>query len=295
MTTGQISPVEAHGIPRSVNLRRFGTQFTWYLVLSVISLAFISPVVVVLLNSFKSPTVAIASPPVYLTTHPSLENYTRLWTSGLGIEQSLVNSAVVAVASVLLTVSVALLAAYGFQRYAFRGSQAIFVLMLAPIMIPFQVLLTPLFIVLFHLHLTNTLVGLVLVNTTYQLPFSMFVIRVSFATIPRELYEAAAVDGANAWKTLRMVLPLVRPGIITGALFAFLAAWNEFFAAIILLADQSKFTLPVILTTLVNGARGSIDWGLLQSGVVVTIIPCLVIFIALQRHYVRGLITASGK
>jgi multiple sugar transport system permease protein len=97
------------------------------------------------------------------------------------------------------------------------------------------------------------------------------------------------------WSTLRMMLPLLMPGIITAGLFAFFAAWNEFFAALILLGDQTKFTLPVILTTLVNGARGSVDWGLLQAGVVVTILPCLIIFVALQRHYVRGLVAGSGK
>jgi multiple sugar transport system permease protein len=133
------------------------------------------------------------------------------------------------------------------------------------------------------------------VVTTFQLPFATFVLRNSFAGIPSELYEAASVDGAGMWSALRMLLPLLRPGLITAALFAFFAAWNEFFAALILLSDQTEFTLPVILTTLVNGARGSVDWGLLQSGVVVTILPCLVIFIALQRYYVRGLIAGSGR
>jgi multiple sugar transport system permease protein len=261
----------------------------------MLALLFISPLVSVLIGSFKTPQAASQTPPSYITKHLSLRNYTELRLSDIGVNQSIINSAVVAVATVVLTVVIALMAAYGFQQFPFPGSNVIFILMLASIMVPFQVLLTPLYVVLHDLHLTNSLFGLVIVISTFQLPFATFVIRNSFAAIPRELYEAAAVDGAGMGKTLRMMLPLLRPGIITAGLFAFFAAWNEFFAALILLSDQSKFTLPVILTTLVNGARGSVDWGLLQSGVVVTILPCLVIFVALQRYYVRGLVAGSGR
>jgi multiple sugar transport system permease protein len=275
--------------------RRTTSRGTWYVVVTMLALLFLSPLLTVLMGSFKTPGEAAHTPPSYVTTHVSFNNYRRLWVGDIGISQSIVNSATVAVATVVMTVIIALLAAYGFQRFPFRGSNALFLVMLASIMVPFQVLLTPLYVVLGHLHLTNSLVGLVVVISTFQLPFATFVIRTSFAAVPTELYEAASVDGAGMWATLRMMLPLLRPGIITAGLFAFFAAWNEFFAALILLSDQTKFTLPVILTTLVNGARGSIDWGLLQAGVVITILPCLVIFIALQRYYVRGLVAGSGK
>jgi multiple sugar transport system permease protein len=281
--------------PRRRSRRKTTSRATWYVVASMLALLFISPLISVLIGSFKTPQAAGQTPPSYITAHLSLRNYTELRLSDIGVNQSIINSAVVAVATVVLTVVIALMAAYGFQQFPFPGSSVIFILMLASIMVPFQVLLTPLYVVLHDLHLTNSLFGLVIVISTFQLPFATFVIRNSFAAIPRELYEAAAVDGAGMGKTLRMMLPLLRPGIITAGLFAFFAAWNEFFAALILLSDQSKFTLPVILTTLVNGARGSVDWGLLQSGVVVTILPCLVIFVALQRYYVRGLVAGSGR
>jgi len=261
----------------------------------MVAVLFLSPLVSVLIGSFKSPREASQSPPAYGTIHPSLRNYSSLRIEGTSIVQFIANSAEVAVATVVLTVVLAVLAAYGLSRYPFPGSGAVFVLMLSAIMVPFQVLLTPLYVVLNHVGLTNSLVGLTVVITTFQLPFATFVVRNSFAGVPRELYEAAAVDGAGLWSTLRLVLPLARPGVITAGLFAFFAAWNEFFTALILLGDESKFTLPVILTTLVNGARGSIDWGLLQSGVIVTILPCLIIFVALQKHYVRGLTAGSGR
>jgi multiple sugar transport system permease protein len=276
-------------------LRRTASRGTWYLVLAMIAIMFAAPLVTVFIGSLKSPAEAAKTPPDYIPPAISFHNFTELATSGVGVGQSVINSGVVACLTAVLTVVLAVLAAFGFHRYPFRGSNAIFVLMLSAIMVPFQVLVTPLYVVLQAVHLTNSLAGLILVLTTFQLPFAVFVMRISFATIPRELYEAAAVDGAAMWSTLRMMLPLLRPGLITAALFAFFAAWNEFFAPLILLSDQTKFTLPVVLTTLVNGARGSVDWGLLQAGVVVTILPCLVIFIALQRYYVRGLVAGSGK
>jgi multiple sugar transport system permease protein len=281
--------------PRSTTGRRRSSRAVWYVVCALISLLFVSPLLAVLLASFKSPAEMSQTPPTYLPTQPTLRNFAELQIGGEGVGQFIWNSAVVAVATVLLTVVIAWLAAFGLSRYPFPGAKLIFLLILAAIMVPFQVLLTPLYVVLNTLGLSNSLVGLVLVLTTFQLPFAIFVIRNSFGGIPAQLYEAAAVDGASVGAMLRLTFPLVRPGVITAGLFAFFAAWNEFFAALILLADQEKFTLPVILTTLTNGARGSVDWGILQAGVVVTILPCVVIFLLLQRHYARGLVAGSGR
>ncbi|GHS88786.1 ABC transporter permease [Actinomycetota bacterium] len=283
-----------HPAPGRSRARWTGTA-VWVLVSAMVVVLFASPLVAVLLGSLKTRAEAAAVPPSYLPRTLSPDSYTALWASDAGVGRSILNSLVVALAAVALTVVLALLAAYGFHRYPFPGSGALFVLLLAAIMVPFQVLVTPMYVVLDALRLTNSLVGLVLVVTTFQLPFATFVIRNSFAAIPPELYEAASVDGAGMWSSLRMLLPLLRAGLITAGLFAFFAAWNEFFAALILLADQDRFTLPVILTTLVSGARGAVDWGLLQSGVVVTILPCLVIFVVLQKYYVSGLVAGSGK
>jgi len=293
--TAAALPATAAPAARAPGRRRRVGPLVWGVVATMVALLFASPLVAVLLGSLKSPAEAAQVPPTYVPRSVSLQSYATLWASSVGVGQSILNSLVVALATVVLTVVLALLAAYGFHRFPFPGSSVVFIVLLAAIMVPFQVLVTPMYVVLDALHLTNSLVGLILVVTTFQLPFATFVIRNSFAAIPAELYEAAAVDGAGMWSTLRMMLPLLRAGLITAALFAFFAAWNEFFAALILLADQDKFTLPVILTTLVSGARGAVDWGLLQSGVVVTIVPCLVIFLVLQKYYVSGLVAGSGK
>ena len=198
-------------------------------------------------------------------------------------------------ATVVCTVVIAGLAAYGFARYPFRGSRLLFLVMLAAIMVPFQVLMVPMYALLNRLSLTDSLTGVVLVLTTFQLPFATFVIQNSFAAIPGELWEAAAVDGAGVWRSLRLALPLARAGLITAGLFAFFTAWNEFFIVLILLSDEPKYTLPVVLTTLLTGTLGSIHWGILDASVVITALPCLLLYLALQRHFVRGVMAGMGR
>jgi multiple sugar transport system permease protein len=163
-------------------------------------------------------------------------------------------------------------------------------------MIPFQSILTPIFLVLTWLGLHNTLTGLVCVYVTLQLPFSIFMMRNAFDAVPREIEEAARMDGANNVTMLvKVMLPLVWPGVVTIALFAFLGAWNEFLAALVLMTDQSKFTLPVMMTALQSGRFGAIDWGAVQAGVTVMMVPCLILFLALQRFYIRGLMAGAVK
>jgi multiple sugar transport system permease protein len=197
---------------------------------------------------------------------------------------------------VLLTTVAATLAGYGFARFRFPLRGGMFGAVLLCMMIPFQAILTPLYMVLRYLHLQNSLLGLVLVYATFQMPISVFLMRNSFEQIPEALSESAQIDGCTSLSSLwRVLLPVVRPGAVSVALFAFFSAWNEFLAALVLLSDQAKFTLPVFLSTLVAGHLGSIDWGVLESGVLVTMIPCVVIFLLLQRYYVKGLVAGSVK
>jgi multiple sugar transport system permease protein len=172
----------------------------------------------------------------------------------------------------------------------------VFFATLATFMIPFQAIITPLYIVLKDLGLQNSLFGLTIVYTTFQLPFGLFLMRNSFNAVPASLEEAAIMDGCNTLGALRRVmLPVAIPGLITTALLTFFTAWNEFFAALILISDQAKFTLPVTLTLISSGVFGSVNWGLLQAGVALTIVPCIVIYLLLQRYYVGGLLSGAVK
>ncbi|ODT81784.1 MAG: ABC transporter permease [Pelagibacterium sp. SCN 64-44] len=226
----------------------------------------------------------------------SFDAYKTLDSFGSGIWQHTLNSLLVSLGTVVLTVIVSLLAGYGFSRYRFPFKNVMFVLIIATLMIPFQSILTPLFIILSRLGLNNSLLGLMLVYVTLQLPFSVFMMRNAFDAVPREIEEAARIDGARDLKLLfRVLLPVVMPGVATVAIFAFLNAWNEFLAALILLSENDKYTLPVLMTAVRAGRLGAINWGAVQAGVMVMTIPCLIVFLLLQRYYMRGLMAGAVK
>lgn len=265
------------------------------MVAGAVAFLFASPLIFGALDSLKSPAEAVRIPPT-LYPHPvTFANYRSLSMGGVGIGHFVLNSAIVSLGTVVATVIIAGLAAYGFARFPFYGSRVVFVVMLAAIMMPYQVLLVPVFIVLNKVELTNSLIGVVLVLTTFQLPFAIFVIQNSVTAVPEDLWEAAAVDGAGTWRSIRITLPLVGAGLATAGLFAFFTAWNEFFTVLILLSNEGKFTLPVLLATLLSGTFGSINWGVLNASVVITALPCLVVYIALQRYYVRGIMAGMGR
>jgi multiple sugar transport system permease protein len=225
-----------------------------------------------------------------------LGNYETLVNYQAGIWVYLFNSTFVSLLTVLLTLVVSLLGGYAFARFRFPGKDLLFLSTLAILMVPYATLLIPLYVLLNAVGLSNSLVGVALVPTMFQLPFSMFMMRISFESIPRELDEAAMVDGCNAWRVLWTVLvPAVKPGLITVGLFAFLAAWNDFFAPLILINDTNRMTLPLAVSNLRGQVQGVVDYGATEAGVVVLAVPCILLFLILQRHYVRGFMSGAFK
>jgi multiple sugar transport system permease protein len=267
-----------------------------FLVGFVLALLFALPMVWAAIVSVMPPEQAAKGPPPWLPESLDGGNYDALAAYGSGIGNYVLNSVIVASITVVGTLLVGTLGGYGFSRFEFPLKGPLFLVILATLMIPFQSILIPLFIVLKNLGLTNSLLGVGLVYVTLQLPFSVFVMRNSFDKVPRELEEAAVMDGAGQLTTLRRVmLPVVMPGVVTIGLFAFLTAWNEFFAALILLTKETSFTLPVLLNATRQGLYGTINWGALQAGVVITMVPCLVFYVLLQRYYVSGLQSGAVK
>jgi len=262
-----------------------------------IAIFFLAPFVITLLASLRHGAEARLPPlPPWPTNGISFDSYRSLDSFGAGIWQHTLNSLIVSVATVVLTVVISLLAGYGFSRYRFPMKNVFFILIIATLMIPFQSILTPLFIILAKLGLNNSLFGLTLVYVTLQLPFSVFMMRNAFDAVPKEIEEAARIDGAHDLKLLVLVLlPLVLPGVATVAIFAFLNAWNEFLAALVLLSSNEKYTLPVLMMAVRAGRLGAINWGAVQAGVAVMTIPCLIVFLLLQRYYMRGLMAGAVK
>lgn len=273
-----------------------GRLWLLFLVGFVLAMLFALPMIWAAIASVMPPAQAAKGPPPWLPGAVDTGNYQKLGEYGVGIGNYILNSIVVASITIVGTLVVATLGGYGFSRFDFPGKGILFLVILATLMVPFQSILIPLFMWLKTLGLLNTLLGVGLVYVTFQLPFSVFVMRNSFDKVPRELEEAAVVDGAGQLRTLRAVmLPIVMPGVVTIGLFAFLTAWNEFFAALILLTKESSFTLPVLLNATRQGLYGTIEWGALQAGVVITMVPCLVFYVLLQRYYVSGLQSGAVK
>jgi multiple sugar transport system permease protein len=269
-----------------------GTGF--HLFSGILATIFLMPILWVALNSFKSNAEANQSPPTWFPQEWSLENYSKLADYGSGISVYFINSLVLSVLVVAGTVVVTVLAGYGFARFQFRGKNLLFGSTLLILMVPYATIIIPLFIVMSWLHLTNTLIGLALVQIMFHLPFSVFLMRNSFESVPKELEEAARMDGASTLVALRYIsLPLVTPGIVTVALFAFIASWNEFLAPLIFLNGDSSYTLPIMLVNLSRGQYGEVDYGPLQAGVVITIVPVLLLYLFLQRYYVAGLVNGA--
>ncbi len=263
-----------------------------YFVLTGLALLFLFPIAWSFLNSLKTPAESLAVPPTYLPTAIVFDNYAQLEAFGnYGIIGHVENSTIVALLTVVGSLVLSTLGGYGFARFNFPGKNLLFIMVLSTMMIPFQSILIPLFVMLVRFELNDTLIGLALVYITFQLPFGIFLMRNSFLAVPKEIEEAALLDGCSSLSLLyRMMLRLVLPGIVTVAIFAFINSWNEFLAALIFMSDQDKFTLPVFLTLVRSGIYGTVDWGALQAGVIVAIFPCLLVFLLLQRYYINGLI-----
>jgi multiple sugar transport system permease protein len=223
-------------------------------------------------------------------------NYTTLAEYQDGILQYIGNSVFVSVLTVILTLVISLLGGYAFARFRFAGKNVLFLATIAILMVPYATLLIPLYVLLNTVGLANSLVGVALVLTMFQLPFSTFMMRIAFESVPRELDEAALVDGCNSWSVLwRVLVPAVKPGLITVGLFAFLAAWNDFMAPLILINDSTKMTLPLAVSNLRGQVQGVVDYGATEAGVVVLALPCILLFLILQRHYVRGFMSGALK
>ena len=287
--------VDAGVVPVPRNRER-GAAFWAYLTsCTALALVFLLPLVWVVARSFQPPTLAASPPQRADFTHFTIANYRAVFGQE-HILHNLVNSVLVGLGTALLTTIVATLAGYGLAKFRFRGAGVVFALILIALMIPFQAVLTPLFIELNYLHLTNSLLGLIFVYSTFNLPFGVFVMRNTFQQIPRELIESAEVDGAGVLATLvRVLRPLIVPGLATTAIYAFLYSWNEFLQALTFLETDSKLTLPVKLFDIDTSTYGAINYGYLSSGIVIAMVPCIVLYLSLQRYYVQGLMSGAVK
>lgn len=244
-------------------------------------------------TSLKDPAEVVLRNPTIIPRSFEWENYTRVFSAGR-FGRYFVNSIIVSGATTLLSVAVATLAGYAFARYRLWGGKALLFGILATQMFPAILLAIPLYVLLRKLELLDSLAGLVLVYTTFALPFCIWMLRNYFITIPRDLDEAAMVDGASRFRALfTVVLPVSIPGIIATSLFAFILSWNEFLYANTFISTRDKRTVSIGLQSLIG--EFTTDWGLLMAGAVVTTIPIVVVFLFVQRFMTQGLAAGAVK
>jgi multiple sugar transport system permease protein len=271
-------------------MRSPAAKVSLYAALIVGALIMVFPFIWTLVTSV-SPGSSLTTTPKLIPDNPSLAPYAELFQR-VPFGQVILNSVLIAVVSTVFQLVTSSMAAYVFARMPFRGRGAIFVLYLATLMIPFQVLIVPLFVEMKSLGLINTYVGAIL--PTIASAFGVFLLRQAISTVPYELDQAATLDGAGHFRVFfQIVLPLVRPALATLAVFGFLNTWNSFLWPLIILRDPAMQTLPVALSSLQG--QFSTQWDVLMAGSVVSIIPMFALYVFAQKYIVQGVAGAGLK
>ncbi|WP_436760733.1 carbohydrate ABC transporter permease [Streptosporangium sp. V21-05] len=263
----------------------------------VVFLFAVFPVYWMVTTAFKSSEQIFTTDFIPFPTDFTLEHVKRVFTEGVAghsIWRYLLNSAIVAVGTVLIGAVFSLLAATAVARFRFRGRTSFLILLLIVQMVPGEALLIPLFLMVRRAGLYDQLLGLIVVNVAMTLPFAIWMLRTFVAAVPKELEEAAWIDGASRFATFWKVLfPLVAPGLVATSIFSFITAWNEFVFALTLIGDQGSYTMPVALRYFVS--QRSVDWGGIMAASTLMTIPVIIFFLLVQRRMVSGLVAGAVK
>lgn len=264
----------------------------YWLILSPLVVLILFPFAVMFITAIKPATEVLA--PTWWPTKPQWQNFVAMWDQ-TNFGQALANSVYVAVVSTLLSLLVSIPAAYAINRYRFAGRGAFKQFLLISQMLSPIVLVIGLFRLVVWLGLLDNVNSIVFVYAAFSIAFTVWMLQSYFATIPKELEEAAWIEGASASKALtRVFLPLAIPAITVTAIFSFINAWNEFVIALTMLRQQDSYTLPIQIFSLVAG-RYTVEWHYIMAATFVATIPVAIIFAWLQRYLVQGLATGAVK
>jgi raffinose/stachyose/melibiose transport system permease protein len=261
-----------------------------YAILGVFSLIALLPIVGIVLTALQQ-RGGLASFGTFDGLH--FDNFSRAWDEG-HFGQYLKSSVIVAVSVVVLSSLLSILAGYAFGMMRFRGAQALFYLLLLGLMVPMEAMIVPLYYDLRDLALTDTYWALILPQTGVSIAFGTFWMRAFFRSVPRSLVEAARLDGASTWSTLwRVILPLGRPAVLTMMVLVFMWTWNEFLLALVMVSDENLRTAPLGLAFFQG--RNTADFPLLAAGSVIVAAPVVLLYVFLQRHFIRGMLAGAVK
>lgn len=266
-------------------------RVAYYALLAVLAVPFLAPLAIMVATSFKPPAEIFADPLSLVPDNPTFDNFTEAWGL-LDFPRFIRNSVVITALTMLGTVASSSLVGYAFATLPGRGKEALFRVLLATMMIPTTVTLVPLFVLFSKVGWVDTYYPLI-VPHFFANAFYVFMFRQFYRTIPRELFDAAEVDGANPFSAyLRIALPLSRPVLAAVAVFAFIGAWNDFLLPLIYLSTNSKFTLALGLAQFEGLFYNQLEYLMPMS--LVALLPVLVLFFVAQRYLIDGLVVTGG-
>ena len=288
--------MSAIATPRRKRRRPYG-RWGWNVVGLAIFVVMIFPVYWMFSTAFKSTDDINRLTPTWFPTHPTLQHFRDAMDRPY-FWSSVVNSMIIVSITVAISITLAFLAAVALSKFRFTGREVFIVLLIGIQMLPQVGLIIPLYVVLARYQLTKNqyvLIGVIITYMTFALPFAVWTLRGFLVNIPKELEEAAMVDGSSRLGAfVRILLPLVAPGLVATAVFVFITSWNEFIFAYVLLNDQSKQTITVWLSYFYGTSR-QVDWGGLMAGSVLAAIPVLIFFAFIQRKITFGLTAGAVK
>ena len=295
MTSVPVSGHPGRGIRR---FNRASRKAVLNLLGLLVALFALFPVLWMISTAFKPATEIYSLTPQPVPLHPTLANFRAVFSGsviGMSYWNFLKNSLFVTLVAVALSSMIGLLAAIALGRFKFKFRTTYLIVLLIVQLLPQQALVVSLFIDFRKYNLLDSLVGLILVYTAFALPVTVWMLRNFAATVPKDLEEAAAIDGAGAWTRFwRILLPLISPGLVSTSVFAFIFAYNEFvFALTFLLTDEAKYTLPLFVQYFYS--RNGADWGAIMASSTLFTIPVMVFFLLVQRRMANGLIAGAVK
>ena len=276
-----------------MRLRSRLSRFAAFSTLLVVAGLAAAPIIWGLVTALKLPEQILTYPPQWIPKPASFRNFIQVWEkSNLPIYFR--NSVIVSAITVLLSLIIGGHAAYGLARFKFRGRSSLMVALLATSMIPGIAILVPLYHLAVATNLYNSFLGLTIVYTAWNIPILVWLLKGFFESIPLELEEAAQVDGCSRWRTFyQIVLPLARPGLLSGGIMVLMFTWNDFLIAFTLTISEQRRLLSVGLYTYISNY--GIDWGSLMAATSIALLPVLAVFFILQRQLVEGLMAGAVK
>ena len=275
-----------------MKVRRTNDWLRWAIALAALLLVAF-PFYWMINTSLKPASEIFLSPPTFASANWSLDAYTTVLTKR-PVGRYFLNSLAVALGTTVLSVTLAALAAYGFTRFFPRGATPFIIFLLFTKMLPETLLIVPYFQLMSDLGLLNTYAALILAYSSFALPFSVWMLIGFFRSIPRDIDEAAMIDGAGYLQSFfRVILPLARPGLVAVALFTFLIAWNSYLWALVLTTDSSMYVLSVGVANMVGEYR--VQWNELMAAAVIAALPVMVLYSLLERHLVNAITSGAVK